>query len=92
MTSARPQVGLRSSPAEDGLAARPLVGERPRLLLTGRTSSSVRCSPHMSSAFGGLLGVSDRMTDLDDWGRSTLERLCSKRPGPAPFPDEVLPG
>lgn len=57
----------------------------PDCLLTGskveeRTALVAHIEQH-----GGLIGVSDRMVDLDEWGAATLERLCRERPGPEPF-------
>ena len=67
--------GLAAASASAAAGARTIVLERAE-------------HPRYKTCGGGLLGVSDRMADLDDWGRLTLERLSSKRPSPAPF-DEL---
>ena len=58
----------------------------PDCLLTGRNVEQREVLAAHVERYGGLLGVSDRMADLDDWGRSTLERLCRQRPGPRRSP------
>jgi alpha-galactosidase len=35
--------------------------------------------------YGGLRGSSDRLRDLDEWGRQTTRRLLSTVPPPKPF-------
>lgn len=36
--------------------------------------------------YGGLRGFSDRVADLDDWGREAVRRLLGDPPPPTPFP------
>ncbi len=62
----------------------------PDCLLTGRNVEHREVLAEHVERYGGLLGVSDRMADLDDWGRQTLARLCRARPAPTPFSE--LPG
>lgn len=59
----------------------------PDCLLTGSAVEERAVLVGHIERYGGLIGVSERMADLDDWGRSTLERLCRERPGPTPFTD-----
>jgi len=59
----------------------------PDCLLTGASVEQREVLAAHVERYGGLLGVSDRMSDLDGWGRATLERLCRERPGPTPFTD-----
>jgi alpha-galactosidase len=62
----------------------------PDCLLTGRRVEQREVLAAHVERYGGLLGVSDRMADLDDWGLATLRRLCEAPPQPTPFSE--LPG
>ncbi len=57
----------------DALVARPAFGLR-------------REWAEVVERYSGLRSFSDRVADLDDWGRDTVRRLLASAPPPAPFP------